>query len=251
MLDWVVASSMMLACSAPMHPLIIAHRGGMDSRYPENTLPAFHHAAAAGAHVVELDLRATRDGHVVVMHDRRVDRTTDGQGAVEDLSLSEVRRLDAGDGIRVPTLDEVLSQNARHEVELLFDIKPAPGLRHPSLVAAAARAGQLPRILFGVRSLEDRARLAEAEPGLRFLAFAPRPERIADFLGAGVEVVRLWPRWIARDPELVARVQQAGARVWVTAGDASVDELRALAALGVDGLLTDRPAAAAAAFGCG
>ena len=72
--------------------LNIAHRGD-STNAPENTLSAFESAIEAGASAVELDIRCTADGHVVVMHDRTVDRTTDGEGAVGRLSLEQVRPL--------------------------------------------------------------------------------------------------------------------------------------------------------------
>jgi glycerophosphoryl diester phosphodiesterase len=102
-------------------PLVIAHRGGA-GLWPENTLYAFEHAAALGADVIETDVHATSDGEVVVMHDERVERTTDGAGRVSSMTLAELKRLDAGyrwtpdggrsfplrgRGVTVPTLREV------------------------------------------------------------------------------------------------------------------------------------------------
>src|SRR5262249_7476269 len=72
-----------------------AHRG-YSSDFPENTLPALEAALEAGAHVAEIDVRLTRDGKLVLMHDPTVDRTTDGSGPVSDMSLEEVKKLDAG-----------------------------------------------------------------------------------------------------------------------------------------------------------
>lgn len=240
----------LLSCS--LHPglLIAAHRGGLDSAHAENTLPAFRHAAQVGAHYIELDLRATADGRVVVLHDARVDRTTDGAGFVHDLSLDAVRHFDAGHGVHIPTLIEVLDATRPLDTGLLLDLKPAPGLTLEAVAEAVTRHHDPSRVLFGVRTLGDRARLAAAVPGLRFLGFVPRPTSIDRFVRAGVEAIRLWPRWIERDPGLIRHVQAAGARVWVTAGDAPVTELARLATLGVDGVLTDRPADAAAAVGC-
>ena len=94
----------MTARSAPNHPFfsglnsgitVIAHRGGANLR-PENTLVAFEHAVSIGADVLEMDLRATADGSIVVLHDATVDRTTDGQGRVDALTLAELQKLDAG-----------------------------------------------------------------------------------------------------------------------------------------------------------
>jgi glycerophosphoryl diester phosphodiesterase len=95
-------------------PLVIAHRGS--SAYaPENTLAAFKLAVEQEADAIELDVDLTRDGHVVVVHDATIDRTTDGRGRVADLTLEEIRRVDAGawkdaafKGERVPLLKEVL-----------------------------------------------------------------------------------------------------------------------------------------------
>ncbi len=94
-------------------PLIIAHRGDL-GRAPENTLPAFRRAVEAGADGVELDVRLTKDGQLVVFHDHNLDRTSNGAGPVNHSTLAEVRSLDVGSwfdpkfqGETAPTLDEV------------------------------------------------------------------------------------------------------------------------------------------------
>lgn len=87
--------------------LKIAHRGA--SRYaPENTLEAFREALRRKADAVEFDVRRTKDGHLVIMHDRSVRRTTDGAGFVSDLSFQEIRKLRGPNGEVVPILQEVL-----------------------------------------------------------------------------------------------------------------------------------------------
>src|SRR5690349_19688410 len=87
--------------------LIYGHRGA-STEAPENTPRAFARAIELGSDGIEFDLQATADRVPVVLHDRDVRRTTNGQGAVDRLTLSELRALDAGDGERVPTFDEVL-----------------------------------------------------------------------------------------------------------------------------------------------
>jgi glycerophosphoryl diester phosphodiesterase len=87
--------------------LIYAHRG-LSRDYPENTLLAFRQALACGADGIELDVYATADGIPVVIHDRSVERTTDGSGFVDELPLSRLQTFDAGHGERVPTLQQVL-----------------------------------------------------------------------------------------------------------------------------------------------
>lgn len=93
---------------------LCAHRGAMGT-HPENTLVAFEAAIEAGAHMIEFDVRLTRDKRMVVIHDGTVDRTTNGSGKVSDLTLSEIKKLDAGAwkslpfaGEQIPTLEEVL-----------------------------------------------------------------------------------------------------------------------------------------------
>ena len=85
----------------------IGYRGAAGLE-PENTLRSFHRAALEGVEVLELDLRVTRDGKLVALHDPTMDRTTDGTGSVRELTLAEVRELDGGMGERIPTFEEVL-----------------------------------------------------------------------------------------------------------------------------------------------
>lgn len=250
MLEMVIAAALAGCTIDAPTPLIAAHRGGMDSPHPENTLPAFRHAASVGARIIELDVRASSDGEAVVMHDLRVDRTTDGRGFVHDLDAATITGLDAGGGVPVPTLSAVLDDLAQRNVEVLLDVKRAPGLEHKRLARAVEARFPAERVIFGVRSLGDRRALAESATAPRFLGLVPRPAAIDAFLAAGVEAIRVWPGWLRREPALVERVHAAGARVWVTAGAADDDALLEFVRLGVDVLLTDRPAAAAAAIGC-
>lgn len=85
----------------------IGHRGAA-GHAPENTLMAVEKAIALGVDLVELDLQRTQDGHLVVMHDKRVDRTTNGSGYVNGMTLAQLNALDAGMGQRVPGLEDVL-----------------------------------------------------------------------------------------------------------------------------------------------
>ena len=103
-------------------PIILAHRG--DSAHaPENTLPSFQQALQKGADGVELDVKLTADGHVIVIHDSTVDRTTDGSDRVSSLTLESIRKLDAGKwfnekftGTKVPLLEEVFETIGRDKI---------------------------------------------------------------------------------------------------------------------------------------
>ena len=113
-------------------PLVIAHRGDSAHR-PENTLASFASALEVGASLIEFDVQLTGDGHVVVIHDADVGRTTDGRGDVREMTLADVRALSAGypekfgdtwAGERIPTLAEVLSLlhgRARAMIEIKKD----------------------------------------------------------------------------------------------------------------------------------
>jgi Glycerophosphoryl diester phosphodiesterase len=109
-------------------PVNAAHRGGMGAA-PENTMAAFDMSASIPADYIELDVRTSRDGRLVVIHDDTVDRTTDGTGSVKEMTVSELRKLDAGSafhrrfrGERIPLLEEVLNRYAG-KIGLLIEMK--------------------------------------------------------------------------------------------------------------------------------
>ena len=110
--------------------LKIAHRG-YSARYPENTLLAFEKAVAAGADMIELDVHLSQDGRLVVIHDEKIDRTSNGTGAVADLSLAELKRYNYNNRmaetgfVGISTLDEVIGW-AGNRVMLNIEIKNGP-----------------------------------------------------------------------------------------------------------------------------
>ena len=110
-------------------PIIEAH-GGYSAAYPENTLLAFRQAIAARAPSIELDIHVSADGELVVMHDATVDRTTNGTGAIANLSRAELQRLDAGSwksptfaGERIPRLEEALALSDSNPVVFNVEVK--------------------------------------------------------------------------------------------------------------------------------
>ncbi|MEN6292792.1 MAG: glycerophosphodiester phosphodiesterase family protein [Methanobacterium sp.] len=100
---------------------VIAHRGASFFE-PENTLRAVEKAIKMGADFVEVDVRMSKDNRLVIMHDADINRTTDGKGLVKDYTLQELKRLDAGDGETIPTLDEVIAC-VKDRVGLVIEIK--------------------------------------------------------------------------------------------------------------------------------
>jgi len=220
---------------------IIAHRGGIVKGYPENTLAAYRRAVSLGVHAIEIDLRGTRDGAIVILHDETVDRTTNGKGKVSELAFADIRKLDAGGGERIPTFEEALKTVAGTGVHLLLDIKEGKTLDKAGVVRLAERHRAIMNVIVGPRSLDDLHAFQSLNPNLRTLGFVPDAAPIEPFVQAGADIIRLWPDWIRADPGIVSRVHALGRPVWVTAGDAPREELEKLIALGVDGILTDFP----------
>ena len=101
--------------------MIVGHRGAAGYE-PENTLLSFGKAAEIGVDWIEFDLRRSADGHLVVVHDDTVDRTTNGRGKVGEMTLEELKKLDAGKGQQVPTFQEVIDF-AKGRVKLIPEIK--------------------------------------------------------------------------------------------------------------------------------
>ncbi|UCF38400.1 MAG: glycerophosphodiester phosphodiesterase family protein [Acidobacteriota bacterium] len=220
----------------------VAHRGGIVPGYPENTLEAFRQAIEHGAQAIEIDLRGTKDGEIVIMHDETVDRTTNGSGRTTDLTTSELKRLDAGYGRKIPTYEETLELVAGTGVTLLLDIKESPDLDRNRVVRITEHRNAVLNVIVGVRNLEDLRTFRILNPNLRILGFIPKVEDVRPFVEAGVDIIRLWPRWIAEDPGLIKSIHSSGIPVWATAGDAQRGELERLVRFGVNGILTDFPA---------
>lgn len=163
---------------------LVAHRGA-SAVAPENTLSAFHAAIEAGADAIELDVQASADGQLVVVHDSTLDRTTDGTGAVFETDGATIATLDAGSwfspdhaGERVPTLDEVLGLGGiGFEVEL----KGYGADFLAGVLAAVAAAGVLDRVEFTGWNLPLLALLKRLEPSARTGLFSSRqPEWMPD-----------------------------------------------------------------------
>lgn len=241
-------------------PLLIAHRGGA-ALVPENTLEAFDDAVNTwGSDMIELDVHATADGHCVVIHDPTVDRTTNGTGAVSEMTLDELQRLDAGyrftpdggvtypyrsRGVRVPTLDQVL--DAFPDMRFTVEVK-TPSAQRP-LFEAVRRAGAQDRII--AASQHDRQRtlfgtysgpISSSAEQLR--AYWPfHAARLGFLYAPDVEVVQLPEHWNGQrvlTPRLVDDLHGHGIHVHVWTVDAPEDMERLLD-WQVDGIMTDRP----------
>jgi glycerophosphoryl diester phosphodiesterase len=230
----------------PLHR--VAHRG-YSAAAPENTMPALAAAILGGATYVEFDVRTTADGVPVVIHDRTVDRTTDGTGHVWELTVDEVRALDAGSwfspaytGVRVPLLTEALDLVPDPGPQLLLEIKPPAGPDDlKRILDLVAERGLLDRTV--VQSFDPQVvRLArEVAPDVRRGLLRTRFEPDTVPLARELEVVCCNPSVaeVLGDPETMAELAGAGIDVmpW-TAND--MGEWDALVEAGVAGLITDR-----------
>jgi glycerophosphoryl diester phosphodiesterase len=237
-----------------MPPLIIAHRGD-SARRPENTLAAFASALEAGAEIVELDVQLSRDGHVVVLHDTSVERTTDGRGDVRELTLGELRALSAGyparfgadfAGERIPTLQEALGF-LRGRARVLVEIKSESVTQDAeagieALTVAEVRrqgmVGDVALIAFERRALQRCRRHApEIRRGHLFHRASPS-EITAGAAEVGSDLVL--PHKELLDQALFSAALAAGLRVatWVVDDP---EELRALCRFDLYAVGTNRP----------
>ncbi len=243
----------------PGSPLrVIGHRGAA-AFAPENTLPSFRHAVEVGADAVELDLHCSRCGRLVVIHDATLERTTDGSGEVEALSLDELRRVDAGygftqdrgrsfpfrgQGVGIPTLEEVLAEIG--DLPVVAEIKSARA--GEAMGDWLERSPDRARILVGGFDREQvdpagrraRWRCAYQDELLGYvllgkLGIHPRPPLVD---AAMVPEKRHGLRIIT--PRFVRRAHSDGIGVFVWTVNRA-DDMRRLLDWGVDGLVSDAP----------
>ena len=208
---------------------------------PENTLQAIEWAARSGADAIEIDLRATRDGELVVIHDKTVNRTTNGRGRVRKLTLAEITSLDAGNGQRVPTMDEAFALTRKTSLRLLLDLKDIHGI-DPSVVYEALVRHQLTqRVIIGARSVDQLVAFKALDANLRTMAFTRSVGLIPRYIKNDVDIVRLWARWTHANPALIDSVRSKGREVWVTTGSLRGEELVQLIEGDTQGLITDYP----------
>lgn len=232
-------------------PRIVAHRGLL-RHSPENTLSNFR-ACLELRTGFEFDVRRSKDGHLVCIHDATVDRTTNGQGNVSDMTLAELKKLDAGSWFgptfrdeRIPTIDELFQLVAKYDarsVLLAVDLKGEDEQIERDVVRLAKKHEILDRLLFIGRAIKHpsvRRRLRESDPKTHVAHVANTADEFPAAL-ADKQADWVYVRYLPSKEE-VARVQKSGKRVFlvVSALSGRIEENRAKAiALGVDAILTD------------
>ncbi len=244
---------------------MFAHRGSSGT-HPENTIEAFAAGLAAGADRLELDVHATADGHVVVLHDEALDRTTNGSGPVRLQTLAAVQALDAGfrfadsggghswrgRGLRIPTLDALLA--AYPDVPLNIEVKQQDPPIESAVLAVLDRHAARDRTLLAAEHASIMARIRAVAPDVLTSCSAAEAAEFVFRLRDGTldawtspaAALQVPPRY--QDIEIVTRefvaaAQQLGLEVHVwTINDP--EEMARLLDLGVDALMTDLPAIA-------
>jgi glycerophosphoryl diester phosphodiesterase len=229
------------------HPWVVAHRGA-SGHAPENTMVAFRRAVELGATFIETDLRFTRDAQFVAIHDATVERTTSGRGSVRELTLAELRQLDAGSwfgaefaGERIPTLDEIL--NFAHAADVVFYLEVKTevvwGVQH-TLVSALRRTEQVARtVILSFDPSMLSALLGLEHTLMTGLLYDRLPaDPIAQALQIGVRQIA--PRRDLLSGELVQRAHAADLQVVTWTVD-KLEEMRAAIATGVNGIITNYP----------
>lgn len=218
--------------------LVTGHRGASLLK-PENTIAGFRIADELGCNSIEFDVNLTRDGVPVVIHDDTVDRTTTGTGRVSDLDMDELRRLNAGDGERVPSLDEVLRFAGGTKMDVQIELK-GEGTIRPSIERVIAQ-GMISRARFTSfdtkRMTEVKNEYPEATTGILLNAVPDDP--LTFFLRTGADYCHLDTRVIT--PEIVRFFHRNGIPVvafGTVLDEATVDRL---VDCGVVQIGSDRP----------
>jgi glycerophosphoryl diester phosphodiesterase len=255
-------------------PRVVAHRGASEVS-PEHTLAAYRQAVEAGADGLECDIRLTADGHLVCIHDRRIDRTSNGRGVLSTMSLAELEAFDWGswknpwadlddeaelpspDVLKVLTLDNLLAtvRDAGRPLELAIETKHPTryaGLVERRLVETLDRYGwahpkigsESPVRVMSFSWLSLR-RLRTIAPGLRTVLLMDRvPLRFRDgSLPTGVSYTGPSLEIVTAHPEYVDRAHKHGHQVHVWTVNADVD-VRHCRDIGVDAIISDHPEAA-------
>jgi len=243
-------------------PIPFAHRGGAGD-HPENTMLAFRHAVELGYHYLETDAHCSRDGVVFAFHDDVLDRVTDGRGRLTDVPAAQIEAADAGysfstdsggtfpwrgRGVRIPRMEELVATwpEARLNIDTKSDAVVEP------LMTLLRRMNVLHRVCIGSFSDARLVRVRRLSQGQACTSMGPRALAAARICAWGRFMPRLRAdcvqmpvrsRWARlANPSMIGAAHRAGLQVHIWTIDDEA-EMESLLDLGVDGLMTDRPAA--------
>ena len=217
---------------------IIAHRGARASE-PENTVRAMNKAFECGADAVEIDLRFTCDHKLVVIHDDTLERTTNGTGKVSDMTIEQLRALDAGKGERIPELSEALSVAKRYSRPLVIELKEE-GMEW-QVLEEVTEVGLGDKVIISsfihtsLRNLKEKA--PEIKTGVIIASVPVNPVRLVQDAKADV----IFAKYSRITREFIdACVGYEGIEVYLWTVN-TIDDLNNAISYGVDGVVTDNP----------
>jgi glycerophosphoryl diester phosphodiesterase len=243
----IIASMARVPADRPLVPgrdrfVVIAHRGAHET-VPENTLEAYQLAASVGVDYAEMDLRTTKDGVLINMHDSTVDRTTNGKGKVSDLDWAQISKLKINETYRVPTFREVLATLRRGKVNLYLDFKEAD----PARAYAEIKAERMERnTLVYVYGLDEAKAWRKVAPNLPLMSEFPDTAKTGDEIYAFAKTADLdlfdgpFTRYT---PEITSAARRAGVLCWPDIQNPGENPKQWQMAIddGVTGLQTDHP----------
>jgi len=243
-------------------PLLIAHRG-LAGQAPENTLAAYAAAVELGLGI-ELDVYMTTDGHLVVIHDPKVNRTTNGKGDVKKMTLEQVRALDAGSwfhpcfaGLKVPTLEEVfklVKDRQRVPSMIALNMKDfTPGIEE-KIARLVEQYGLLDQLFAFDMPVATAERFRKANPKLKTAISVSNSAKFKESLGSSV-FDDIWLHFIPSKEE-VAEAHAKGKRLWLwdfamPPQEKLWDLFKKAKEVGLDGVCTDHPSEARRLWGWG
>jgi glycerophosphoryl diester phosphodiesterase len=233
-----------------MTPMIVAHRGS-SKVFPEHSQAAYERAIAEGADALECDVRLTRDGHLVLMHDATIERTSNGTGAISTMTLNQLRKFRYPDPHEIMTLNQLLEMSSAADRPVGLSIET----KHPSrdshrledaVCSVLAKYGRDSedsgvRIMSFSRAGLQRARKCNPRLPLVYLFDEPPAAWRNGGLPAGVQIAGPSVAYLRRDPDYVARVHSRGGDVHVWTVD-EADDISLCTQLEVDAIITNRPA---------
>lgn len=230
-------------------PLVIAHRGA--SAYaPENTMAAFEKALQMGAGGIELDVQLSSDGQLVVVHDEKLDRTSNGKGWVKDYTLEELKALDFGSwssagfaGEKIPLLEEVMDLLKQKDILLNIEIKTGivlyPGIEEKT-AGMIMKYNMQDRIIVSSFNHYSLVEIKKIRPviktGVLYMAGLYEPWRYA----AGIGACAIHPLFYNIQPEIMKGCRENGIQVSTFTVD-QPQMIQKVALAGVDGIITNVP----------
>lgn len=223
-------------CEGVCRTAMIGHRGAMGLE-PENSLSSFERAISLGCDMIELDVRSTRDGKVIIMHDGTVDRTTNGRGTVSRMSLAEIESLRLANGEMIPTLDDILE---RYGTRCMLNIEIKDEDSVLSSCEAVRRMKLLEHVIFSSFHSPWLVRIKLKFPRARtaFISEDRDLDMVKIALNLEAEAIHASSRITNR--KLIEKAHANGLKfnVWIVNRPWG---MRKIVKLGADGIITDRP----------